>query len=64
MCEICGYTPCLPACPNSDEAKPIHHCQKCGDDLYEGDVCYDVDGDIYCEDCGIRFRRIVIRQGD
>ena len=32
------------------EPKPLRKCNMCGEDLYEGDVLYTIDGGI-CEDC-------------
>lgn len=33
-----------------DEAKPVHIC-KHGCEIYEGETYYEIDGNIYCEDC-------------
>lgn len=33
-----------------DELEPIAHCAICGEEKYEGDVLYTIDGGI-CEQC-------------
>jgi hypothetical protein len=33
-----------------DEAKPVHIC-KHGCEIYEGETYYEIDGNIYCENC-------------
>lgn len=30
---------------------PMCYCTECGEDFYEGDECFIIDGDIYCLDC-------------
>ena len=50
MCDICWQTPCHNRCPNTD----VHYvckCVNCGNEIYDGDVCYDINGEIWCEDC-------------
>lgn len=36
---------------NDAEAEPIVCCDKCGEQLYEGDTVYRIDDDIFCEKC-------------
>lgn len=33
-----------------DDPEPVMHCAICGEEMYEGDVLYTIDGGI-CEDC-------------
>lgn len=52
MCEICLHEPCDPRCPNADLPKVVLTCDKCGEDIYEGDEYYeDIDGECICESC-------------
>lgn len=37
----------------------IHHCDCCGDALYEGDEAYHINGVWYCEDCISNFHEII-----
>ena len=50
MCEICHRSPCLPRCPNAEEPVAAKCCN-CGRDIYEGEDAFNINGDIYCEDC-------------
>ena len=50
MCDICLRTTCPSTCPNSDDLDIAHWCI-CGEEIYEGDDCYNVAGEIYCEKC-------------
>ena len=33
------------------EAKVSTYCTVCGDEIYEGDDCYKVGGEYYCNNC-------------
>lgn len=37
----------------------IYHCDCCGEDLYEGDEAYHINGAWYCEDCISNFHEII-----
>ena len=51
MCEICHQYPCHPRCPNAPEPPIIANCQCCNTPIYIGDEYYDIEGDIYCDEC-------------
>ena len=44
-CTGCG------ACRETEEEKALYNCINCNEDIYEGDMYYEVAGDIYCENC-------------
>lgn len=50
MCYECGSHPCVSSCPN---AKRIvcHKCVNCKDDIYDGEIFYNLNGDAWCEEC-------------
>ena len=33
------------------EREEAHKCAWCGESIYEGDECYDINGEIVCENC-------------
>lgn len=52
MCMICGFTKCPSGCPNAPDPEPVGHCEWCGDPIYPGDECYQLDGGpIYHAEC-------------
>jgi hypothetical protein len=51
MCDICLRTPCHNRCPNAPEPPVVHTCLKCDAEIYAGDGYYDIDGEIWCEEC-------------
>lgn len=51
MCEICGYTPCVPGCPMAPDPPVVYCCIKCGRGIYEGDDYYHIEGEPWCEAC-------------
>lgn len=51
MCSVCMSNPCNSRCPNAEEEKTVHICMNCGEDIYEGDDYYDIDGEAWCEEC-------------
>ena len=57
MCEFCHNFPHLPRCPNAPEPLMVYKCSCCGEAIYEGDDCYDIDGDIWCEECILDARK-------
>ena len=50
MCDICLQSPCHNQCPNA-EVHCVYECVSCGKEIYEGDDCYDINFEIWCEDC-------------
>ena len=50
MCEICGKWSCPPQCPNY-EVVSGGRCTVCGGRLYEGEICYEMNGKLYCSEC-------------
>lgn len=42
-----------------EEGKPVMYCKSCGEPLYEGDSVLDVCGDVWCDECVERNRRII-----
>ena len=51
MCEICHRTPCHPRCPNADEPAVVCLCANCGDEIHEGDEVYNINDELWCENC-------------
>lgn len=37
--------------PDPQQIPPICACDRCGDELYEADECYLIDGEVICPDC-------------
>jgi len=50
MCELCRHTPCLTNCPNY-VPPVVCLCWKCGEEIYEGDTIYEINEEIWCENC-------------
>ena len=51
MCEICRCLPCLQGCPNAPDPPIAGYCKYCDEPVYDGEECYELDGDIYHLDC-------------
>lgn len=51
MCSVCGMTPCLAGCPNEPLPKVVHQCSFCGEDIVEGELMVELDGEAFHEDC-------------
>lgn len=51
MCDLCRWEPCHPSCPNAKLQEAAEWCTKCGNGLYEGDECYEIDGKYICQEC-------------
>lgn len=34
-----------------NDKPPIYICDLCGEAIYEGDVYYDINGEVWCEEC-------------
>ena len=41
----------------ADEASIVDRCCECGANIYEGEECYDIHGEIICEDCMDDFKK-------
>ena len=41
----------VPAAPCEDGSRPAGECCLCGSELYRGEVCYVVNGEVICPDC-------------
>ena len=54
MCMECLQNPCHPCCPNY-VGKIVAHCNGCGTEIEEGESCFDVNGNYYCESCVDRY---------
>jgi hypothetical protein len=55
MCDLCQHYPCATNCPNYEE-KPVCCCDKCGEDIFAGDIFYEIKIEGFltqnlCEDC-------------
>lgn len=57
MCEYCHSSPHLPRCPNAPEPSIVYECSCCGEPIYEGDTYYDVDSNVWCEECILDTRK-------
>lgn len=51
MCDICRQTPCNSRCPNAPEPPVFGICVNCKEEILDGYDYYDIDGDIWCEEC-------------
>lgn len=51
MCDICRNYTCPGSCPNAPAPDEFGRCLHCGQVIYDGDDYYDIDGEIWCEDC-------------
>lgn len=50
MCDICMKSPHDPRCPNAT-AHASYVCEFCKEPIIDGDVCYELDGDRWHEEC-------------
>lgn len=51
-CEHCGcYGYHLSGCPLAPEPPIYSKCEACGEEIYDGDEYYEIDGHDYCEAC-------------
>lgn len=50
MCDECLHSPCPPACPNFIK-ECVCLCRECGREIYDGEIIYDLAGEIWCDDC-------------
>ena len=57
MCEYCHCFPHLPRCPNAPESPIVYECSCCGESIYEGDTYYDINDDVWCEECILDARK-------
>lgn len=45
---------------NDHPETPIGYCVDCGAEIYYGDWCYNIGGDIICEDCINDYKMIAV----
>ena len=64
MCKICGRFTCPSGCPNADEPKVVCVCAQCGEDILDGDYCYHIGEDFFCEACMEDFREEAVYEVD
>lgn len=57
MCEYCYSYPHLSQCPNAPEPPIVCECSCCGEPIYGGDEYYDINGDVWCEECILDARK-------
>lgn len=50
MCDICMKSPHDPRCPNAT-VDASYICEFCQEPIADGDVCYELDGDHWHEEC-------------
>lgn len=50
MCEECRHYPCISNCPNHVE-EPVCSCDICGEDIFQGQLYYEIDSQNICEEC-------------
>lgn len=51
MCNECRQHPCHSSCPNAPSSSVVYHCEGCDADIFDGDDCWNINGDVYCEEC-------------
>ena len=56
MCRDCEQIICDDFCPNyegidPERGRPSGFCPLCGEAIYSGDSCYDIDDQLYCTEC-------------
>lgn len=51
MCAICNSFPCNSRCPNAEEPRTVHTCEKCGSSIFAGEKYYDSPEGPICKDC-------------
>ena len=44
MCMICGLPKCPGGCPNAAAPEPVGKCAWCGEYIFPGDECYQLEG--------------------
>lgn len=57
MCEYCHSIPHLSQCPNATEPPIVYKCSWCNEPIYEGDIYYDINDNVWCEECIIDARK-------
>ena len=50
-CDICLQLPCHPRCPNAAGPPAVYICSGCGQDIYDGEDCWFIMGEQFCERC-------------
>lgn len=49
--DLPGYDRWKTTPPDPKEPKIVERCYACGNELYEGEECYYIDNEYYCEHC-------------
>lgn len=50
-CQFCHQLPHHVSCPNAPEPQPVLPCENCGEDIYEGELYYDLPAEKLCRKC-------------
>lgn len=48
--------------PPMEDDVPVHICQECGEDIYEGYDCFFLGGEYFCEECVRRSCKVAERE--
>ena len=53
MCMECLKSPCDPRCPNAPDQEEIvvFECSRCGRKIFDGEDCWNIDDEKWCECC-------------
>ena len=43
---------------NSSDDYNFLRCNECGEEIYSSDTYYDIDGNIICEDCMNKYKKV------
>jgi hypothetical protein len=62
VCEYCHSNPHLSSCPDAPEPPIVYECSCCGEPIYEGDIYYDINDDVWCEECILDARKEAERE--
>lgn len=59
MCDYCHSFPHIPGCPNEDEPSVMYICEEddCGNEIYEGDSYFEINGKVVCSDCIYNYQK-------
>lgn len=57
MCDVCGRYICPSNCPNAADPPKFGECVACGAEINEGDDYYDINDELWCEDCIFEARK-------
>lgn len=51
----------FPMTREEDGSMAVYECELCGGELYAGEECYFINGEVVCEDCLGEYARQVFR---